>query len=111
MGDYRVAVDVGGTFTDIIIHDEKTGRIGIAKTPSTLKNPAIGVMESLKKAEVSSEDVVFFSHGSTVGTNALITRKLPKCGFVATKGFRDIVEIRRGDKGDIWDPYQDVPKP
>jgi len=111
MSAYRVAVDVGGTFTDVIIHEEKTGRIGIAKVPSTLENPAIGVMESLKKAEVNPADVIFFSHGSTVGTNALITRKLPKCGFVATKGFRDIVEIRRGDKGDIWDPYQDVPKP
>ena len=56
-------------------------------------------------------DVNLFSHGTTVGTNALITRDLPPTGMVCSKGFRDVIEIRRSTKQDLWDHYKDVPPP
>ena len=55
--------------------------------------------------------MAFFAHGSTVGTNALITRRLPRTAVVATEGFRDVHEIRRGTKPDLWDAYSDVAPP
>lgn len=111
MGDYRVAVDVGGTFTDMIVHNERTGEARVAKTPSVPANPAVAIMNALQKAGLTPSDMSFFAHGSTVGTNALITRKLPKTAVVATTGFRDIHEIRRGTKPDLWDAYADVAPP
>ncbi|MFM9105235.1 MAG: hydantoinase/oxoprolinase family protein [Chloroflexota bacterium] len=111
MGEYRVAVDVGGTFTDMIVHNEKTGEARVAKTPSVPANPAVAIMNALQKAGLTPNDMSFFAHGSTVGTNALITRRLPKTAVVATEGFRDIHEIRRGTKPDLWDAYADVAPP
>lgn len=76
MSNLRVAVDIGGTFTDICILDQDTGAIRIAKTSST-PDPIDGVMKGLETADVDLSDVVLFSHGTTVATNALITRRLP----------------------------------
>ena len=107
----RTGIDIGGTFTDVIVFDEDTGRIGVSKTPSTPDNPARGVMNGLGKADVDTADLDFFSHGSTVGTNALIERDLPRTGLVTTEGFRDVHEIRDGTKEDIWDAYSDIAPP
>lgn len=107
----RAGVDVGGTFTDTIIFDEDTGQIRVAKTPSTPRNPAEGILNGLEKAGTDFESLTLFSHGSTVGTNALITRDLPRTGLITTPGFRDILEIRRATKEDIWDAYKDVAPP
>jgi N-methylhydantoinase A len=106
----RVAVDIGGTFTDICILDQDTGLIRIAKTAST-PDPIDGVMVGLKGGGVDLSDVVLFSHGTTVATNALITRRLPRTAMVCTEGFRDVIEIRRANKDDIWDIYKDVAPP
>jgi N-methylhydantoinase A len=106
----RVAVDIGGTFTDICILDQDTGVIRIAKTSST-PDPIDGVMKGLDAGGVDLSDVVLFSHGTTVATNALITRRLPRTGMVCTQGFRDVIEIRRANKDDIWDIYKDVAPP
>src|SRR3712207_2771987 len=111
MSRYRVAVDVGGTFTDLIVHDEATGGVRIAKTPSIPANPARAIMNALAEAEVRPREMGFFAHGSTVGTNALITRRLPRTALVASEGFRDVHEIRRGTKPDLWDAYADVAPP
>ena len=110
MPNLRVAVDIGGTFTDICILDQDSGHIRIAKTAST-PDPIEGVMTGLGGAEVDLRDVVLFSHGTTVATNALITRKLPRTAMVCTRGFRDVIEIRRANKEDIWDLYKDVAPP
>ena len=107
----RSGVDIGGTFTDVIIFDEETGEIEIAKTPSTPANPAEGVIDGLRKTETEISDLEFFSHGSTVGTNALIERDLPRIGLLTTEGFRDIHEIRDATKDDVWDAYTDVADP
>jgi N-methylhydantoinase A len=106
----RVAVDVGGTFTDICIMDETTGFIRIEKTAST-SDPIDGIMSGLGKAGVDLGTVALFSHGTTVATNALITRRLPRTAMVCTKGFRDVIEIRRANKEDLWDTYKDVVRP
>ena len=110
MGNLRVAVDVGGTFTDICILDQDTGLMRIEKTAST-PDPIDGVMAALAKAKVDLGEVVLFSHGTTIATNALITRRLPRTAMVCTKGFRDVIEIRRANKEDLWDVYKDVARP
>jgi N-methylhydantoinase A len=106
----RVAVDVGGTFTDICIMDETTGLIRIEKTASS-KDPIDGIMSGVSKAAIDLRKVAMFSHGTTVATNALITRQLPRTAMVCTRGFRDVIEIRRANKEDLWDTYKDVVKP
>jgi N-methylhydantoinase A len=106
----RVAVDVGGTFTDICIMDEATGLIRIEKT-STTRDPIEGIMGGVSKAGIDLSKVALFSHGTTVATNALITRRLPRTAVVTTEGFRDVIEIRRANKEDLWDTYKDVVKP
>jgi N-methylhydantoinase A len=106
----HVAVDVGGTFTDICVLDEETGAVRVAKVPSTA-DPIEGVLEGIGEAGVRLDECVLFSHGTTVATNALITRRLPPAAMVTTAGFRDIIEIRRGTKDDLWDAYKDVAPP
>ena len=111
MTKLRVAVDIGGTFTDICILDEDSGALRVAKTASTPEDPLIGAMRGLDEAEVSLKDVTLFSHGTTVATNALITRRLPPAAMICTEGYRDVIEIRRSNKEDLWDTYNDVAQP
>ncbi len=111
MAKYRVAVDTGGTFTDVFIFEEDSGEVIVQKVPSTPSNPSEAIVAGMAKAEVPMDQVQLFSHGTTVGTNALITRNLPPTGMVNTKGFRDVIEIRRSTKPDLWDHYKDVAPP
>ncbi len=111
MAKTRVAVDVGGTFTDICIMDEETGAIRIEKTASTPDDPMQAIMNGIDQGRIELSEVTMFSHGTTVATNALITRRLPRTAMVCTEGFRDVVEIRRANKEDLWDTYKDVAKP
>jgi N-methylhydantoinase A/oxoprolinase/acetone carboxylase beta subunit len=108
MARYRVAVDVGGTFTDVFVLDEDTATERVAKVPSTPHDPMEAVMNGIAAADVDLRDTTLFSHGTTVATNALITRRFPPAAMVTTKGFRDVLEIRRGTKDDLWDSYNDV---
>lgn len=110
MANVRVAVDIGGTFTDICILDQDSGLIRIAKVPST-RDLIDGALAGLKKANVDLKNVELFCHGTTVATNALITRQLPRAAMVTTKGFRDIIEVRRATKEDLWDAYKDTVPP
>lgn len=111
MKKYRVAVDVGGTFTDVFVFDDQTKNMYVTKTSSVPASPEKGILEGLEKAGIRGKDILIFSHGTTVGTNALIERKLPKTALVTTKGFRDVIEIRRGTKLNLWDAYDDVAPP
>ncbi len=110
MASLRVAVDIGGTFTDFCILDERTGAIRVAKTATT-RDPIDGLLAGLQAAEVALDDITLLSHGTTVATNALITRRLPRAAMVCTEGFRDVIEIRRANKEDLWDTYKDVAPP
>jgi N-methylhydantoinase A len=107
----RVAVDVGGTFTDVFVLDEDSGAVRVAKVPSTPSDPMEGVMQGVEAGDVGLEDVSLFSHGTTVATNALITRRFEPSAMVTTRNFRDVLEIRRGTKDDLWDAYKDVTPP
>ena len=106
----RIAVDIGGTFTDFCLFNEATGVMRVAKTAST-RDPIDGLFQGLQQENVDLTDVTLFSHGTTVATNALITRRLPRAAMVCTDGFRDVIEIRRANKEDLWDTYKDVARP
>jgi len=106
----RVACDVGGTFTDVCILDEATGAMRVSKVPTTV-DPIDGVLEGIAAAGVDLKDVLLFSHGTTLATNALITRRFPPAVMVTTKGFRDVIEIRRGTRDDLWDTYKEMAPP
>ncbi len=90
--------------------DEASGTVEVSKVPSTA-DPIDGVLAGVKEAGVELRDVVLFCHGTTVATNALLTRRLPPAAMVTTLGFRDVLEIRRGTKDDLWDAYKDVAPP
>lgn len=106
----RVACDVGGTFTDFCFLDEATGKMSVAKTPTTA-NPIDGVLNGIQESGIALKDVALFSHGTTLATNALITRNFPPALMVTTKGFRDVIEIRRGRRQHIWDTYAEMAGP
>lgn len=107
----RVASDIGGTFTDLVCLDENTGEVGVSKASTTPKNFAEGVVETLKKARVQVPDTSFFVHGCTIVINALTERKGAKTGLVTTKGFRDVLEIARANRPDLYNMYYTKPKP
>ncbi len=106
----RVACDVGGTFTDICVLNESSGRMRVAKVPTT-PDPIDGVLAGIKASGVDLKDLILFSHGTTLATNALITRKFPPAVMITTEGFRDVIEIRRGNRDDLWDTYKEMAKP
>ena len=90
-----LGVDVGGTFTDVVaIRD---GRIQVTKVPSDRDRPAAAVVEGARQLGVEGSAV--FNHASTMGINAVITRRLPKIAFLTTQGFRDML-----DRGRVWRP-------
>ncbi len=107
----RVATDIGGTFTDLVYLDEKTGELGTAKASTTPANFAEGVITTLKKAAISVPDTRFFVHGSTVIINALTEHKGAKTGLITTKGFRDVLEISRANRPDLYNFYYTKPEP
>ena len=107
----RVASDIGGTFTDLVYLDEATGEVGVAKASTTPANFAEGVIETLRKARLPVADTSFFVHGSTIIINALTERKGAKTALITTKGFRDVLEIGRANRPDIYNMYYTKPKP
>jgi N-methylhydantoinase A len=88
-------VDVGGTFTDLIMLDGATGEVRIAKVPTTLPNQAPGVLAALASAGVPLAALQAIVHGTTTTTNALLERKIAKVGLITTRGFRDSLELGR----------------
>lgn len=106
----HLAVDIGGTFTDICLFDDEHDATNVNKVSST-RDPIDAVFEGIEEVGVSPGDIGLFSHGTTVATNALITRRFPRSAMVTTQGFRDVIEIRRGTKQDLWDAYKDVAPP
>jgi N-methylhydantoinase A len=110
MTGYRVAVDIGGTFTDLCVLEEGDAQLRIAKVASTA-NPIDAVIDGIDRLGVPLTEVTLFSHGTTVATNALITRRLPPAAMITTAGFRDVIEIGRGTKDHLWDAYHDVVPP
>src|SRR6187399_2326079 len=111
----RVATDVGGTFTDLVCFetDHATGesRIITAKSDTTPPNFEQGVLNVLAKGGVDPKSVDFLAHGTTVVINALTERKGVKVGLITTEGFRDTLEIARGNRPDFFNLHYEKPKP
>ena len=103
----RIGVDIGGTFTDFIVYDESGNRVIIDKIPTTPQSPEKAVVEVIKRnlSREELEKIDFFLHGTTVGLNSLLERKGSKVGLLCTKGFRDILEIRRGDRDEMYNLF------
>ena len=99
-----VGVDVGGTFTDLFVLDEQNGTARIVKVPSTRGEEARGFMNGIQKIseDGSASGVASIVHGTTVGTNALLERKVARTGIITTRGFRDVLEMRRRDRPQTW---------
>ena len=98
MNDHQtkiVGVDVGGTFTDLLLIDEAAGDIRVAKVPTTPDNQAFGVLAALAETGIGLDQVRTIVHGTTTTTNALLERKIARCGLITTMGFRDVLELGR----------------
>jgi N-methylhydantoinase A len=110
---WRIGVDSGGTFTDVCLFDENTGRIAVWKVSSTPADPsgavARGVEEGLFEIGAPASDVSYFGHGTTVATNALIQHRGAKTGLITSAGFRDLLEIARQKRPDLYDLQADKP--
>ncbi len=115
----RIGIDVGGTFTDIVLIDDQRGKIHYTKVLTVPKNPAVGVLNGIEKilrianATMADLDYMVHGHGTTIGTNALIERKGAKTALITTAGFRDVLEIARIERPDegLYDMTVDLPEP
>ena len=109
----RIGVDVGGTFTDLLVYDEETGGVAFAKTASTPQEPERGVLAAIEEAlpDGRVRAAGQFLYGHTVGLNTLLTRTGARVGLLATRGFRDTLEIGRGDRSDPYDLRWERPRP
>jgi len=99
---FVIGVDVGGTFTDVFVLDEAAGKVSIAKVPSTRGDQSKGFVEGIVQSIADFSDIATVVHGTTVGTNALLERKGARTGIITTKGFRDVLEMRRRDRPTTW---------
>lgn len=112
---YRLGVDVGGTHTDLVLLDVKAGTIAVEKVPSTPKNPALGVLNGIAnfaRKGIPPEAIEFFSHGTTITTNALLEMRGAVVGLLITKGFRAIQEVQsQARDGNPFDYFYDRPAP
>ena len=97
-----LGVDVGGTFTDIFLLNEEDSSCEIIKVPSTRDDQSLGIREGIAQTSKSYEEIFLLTHGTTVGTNALLERKGSKTGIITTRGFRDVLEMRRRDRPETW---------
>ena len=111
MTEFRVGVDIGGTFTDIVYIDEETTEIVVDKARSTPHDPAQGVLEAIEKIKADLSKIDVFSHGSTVGVNALVQGKGAKVGLITTRGFTDVLGMGRADRKELYNYLWKKPKP
>ena len=106
----RVAVDIGGTFTDLVAQDE-LGRVSVAKVLTTPLDHSEGVMNSIAKAGADPRDTALFLHGSTIAINTVIERRGVKTALITTRGFRDVYEIGRSNRPDAYNLFFERPVP
>ena len=110
---WRVGIDIGGTFTDVALIKEETGQIGVAKVPTTPSDFGQGVLDGMRavldKYAIQPSEVGLLAHATTVVTNAILEHKGAKAAIVMTRGFRDVLELRRSARPDLYDLFQDPP--
>src|SRR5262245_63991019 len=110
---WRIGVDIGGTFTDVAVVAEASGRIGVAKALTPPADFSEGVLAALRMAmhryAITARDVDLLAHATTVVTNAILEEKGVRAALVTTRGFRDVLELRRSSRPDLYDLFQDAP--
>ena len=110
---WRIGVDIGGTFTDVAVLDEASGQVGIAKVSTTPHDFGAAVIDGTHAAmdeyRIAPDAVSLLSHATTIVTNALLEANGANVALVATRGFRDVLEIRRSARADLYDLFQDAP--
>lgn len=107
----RVATDIGGTFTDLVWQDERNGSIGSTKVPTTPQDFGAGVVAAIRHSEQDARATSFLVHGTTLVINALTERKGARTGLITTSGFRDVLEIGRANRPDIYNMTYVKPTP
>ena len=107
----RLAIDIGGTFTDLVALNEATGEITLQKALTTPKNFANGVTETVRSSLLEPKEITQFVHGTTVVINALTERHGAKVALITTRGFRDVLEIQRANRTDMYNLFYEKPKP
>ncbi len=114
-GVWHVGVDIGGTFTDVVAVEHASGAVNHLKVPSSRRDPAGAVLRGLRalsdEADVQPQDLRLLLHGTTLATNAIIERRLARTALVTTEGFRDVLEIGRHWRTDLYDPFIPRPEP
>ena len=112
---FKLGIDIGGTFTDVVMLDESSGEIyngKILSTPQDLSKGVIAIFERMiRDTAIGPEEILAAVHGTTVATNAIIERKGAKTALLTTKGFRDVLEIGRELRYDLYDLYAKIPEP
>ena len=102
----RIAIDTGGTFTDLVLSDPDTGRLVFHKVPSTPADPSRALVEGVKglvdRAGVGKGEILFLIHGTTVATNTILQRRGARTAFITTEGFRDVLHIQRQDRPHLY---------
>ncbi|HEU5226719.1 MAG TPA: hydantoinase/oxoprolinase family protein [Ktedonobacteraceae bacterium] len=115
LGHYRVGVDIGGTFTDLIVLNDANGSFAVGKALTTAHDPSQAVetvlIETLERAGISASEVQQLIHGTTLVTNAIIERKGSRTALLATQGFRDSIEIGRENRYELYDLMLEMPQP
>ncbi|MBI2462557.1 MAG: hydantoinase/oxoprolinase family protein, partial [Candidatus Rokubacteria bacterium] len=111
----RIGVDIGGTFTDLVLIDERSGALAVDKVLTTPKDPSqaveAGLVRLLAEAGAPAGEVRTLIHGTTLATNAIIERKGAKTALLTTRGFRDALEIGREGRYDMYDLFIEPPRP
>jgi N-methylhydantoinase A len=110
---WRIGVDIGGTFTDVVLVDESRGGIAVVKVPTTPRDFCRGVVDALgtalRERAIAAAEVTWLAHATTVVTNALLEGKGARTALVTTRGMRDVLELRRSARASLYDLFQDGP--
>ncbi|KAF0822689.1 hydantoinase/oxoprolinase family protein [Cytobacillus firmus] len=111
MTQYQIGIDIGGTFTDLVLYDKQEGSYRTEKILTTPKNLADGVLEGMQNLVDDLKDIDYFVHGTTAGLNAFLERKGSNVALIVTKGFRDVYEIGRANRPDMYSIKYRKPEP
>jgi N-methylhydantoinase A len=106
-----IGVDVGGTFTDVVVYDEATGALSVAKSPTSVGDPTRGLLAALAKLPLALADAGRVVHGTTIGTNAILERTGARVFMLTSRGFRDTLEIGRTNRTVLYDIRARKPAP
>ncbi|MBV9711348.1 MAG: hypothetical protein JO011_10615, partial [Ktedonobacteraceae bacterium] len=112
---YRIGVDIGGTFTDLVVFNDTTGHFAVGKTLTTPQDPSEAIeallLEVLEREKIAPKDVQQLIHGTTLVTNTIIERKGSRTALLTTRGFRDSIEIGREHRYELYDLMLEMPQP